>query len=586
MKRFWMPMLVCVTLFALGYFTFWQPSVGYSAGDAPGKNPRFEQAAKHLDAGGTLYVYADVRDVLREFVQLFAQTMESEPRAQGALLMLDRAIDALGVYGVEDVAFSSLKVGHRYRHKAFLGIPGGRNGVLKLLGGKPHAFDLLDYAPVSTQLFSCDDLDFAGALPWIRMNAIQLAGPPAEAQLDMMLSQVKESTGVDLERFFDSIDGEIVVLAETDSARMITIEDAELAQPIEMAFPMLAVIFKTRHDGAYENIKAVMMRSESAQSVEQNGMKRVTLAQDLPNYPMTLSLAQQGEYCILASHQEYLDKILAAKQSGENLRSNPDFKELMAKMPEQGNGIYYISADFYQAINRSLDSFKNTMPRNIGTTFAFTQFQMYSAQLPALSSIGVRVNEPDGLYWIALDESRANQALISSISLPIMAVLAAMVVPNYMEYQVRAKVSRTRADQRSLATALEAFYIDNNQYPNWATGVDSINNSKEPSVALKAVDSMNAQEYSAWHLTSPIAYITRYPEDVFSTKGYGFNYYSDGNGWILWSCGPDKVLDLTVDNIFELYDPTIQQPSKALLNFSYDPTNGTRSGGDIIRVKQ
>ena len=52
------------------------------------------------------------------------------------------------------------------------------------------------------------------------------------------------------------------------------------------------------------------------------------------------------------------------------------------------------------------------------------------------------------------------------IVVAIIAILAAIAVPNFLEAQVRSKVSRARADIRSLATGLEAYRVDNNAYPS------------------------------------------------------------------------------------------------------------------------
>ena len=51
------------------------------------------------------------------------------------------------------------------------------------------------------------------------------------------------------------------------------------------------------------------------------------------------------------------------------------------------------------------------------------------------------------------------------IVVAIIAILAAIAVPNFLEAQVRSKVSRAKADMRSVATALEAYRTDFNRYP-------------------------------------------------------------------------------------------------------------------------
>src|SRR5437763_4266002 len=51
------------------------------------------------------------------------------------------------------------------------------------------------------------------------------------------------------------------------------------------------------------------------------------------------------------------------------------------------------------------------------------------------------------------------------IVVAIIAILAAIAVPNFLEAQTRAKVSRVKSDERSIATAIESYAVDNNHYP-------------------------------------------------------------------------------------------------------------------------
>ena len=51
------------------------------------------------------------------------------------------------------------------------------------------------------------------------------------------------------------------------------------------------------------------------------------------------------------------------------------------------------------------------------------------------------------------------------IVVAIIAILAAIAVPNFLNAQVRAKVARSEAEIRNLKNSLESFFIDNNSYP-------------------------------------------------------------------------------------------------------------------------
>jgi prepilin-type N-terminal cleavage/methylation domain-containing protein len=197
------------------------------------------------------------------------------------------------------------------------------------------------------------------------------------------------------------------------------------------------------------------------------------------------------------------------------------------------------------------------------------------------------------------------------IVVAIIAILAAIAVPNFLEAQTRAKVSRVRADLRSLATALESYFIDNNAYPIYTTD-DTMSANAQLNLSNDAANMPTFRIRVAgdefFTVTTPQSYITSFFNDPFSiTRGLAFAYYTDTAGWITWSLGPDSdennggngsdvSSDLGPNNAYEtVYTSTISQPSNTLVagentgagnSYTYDPTNGTTSEGDVYRVRQ
>jgi prepilin-type N-terminal cleavage/methylation domain-containing protein len=174
------------------------------------------------------------------------------------------------------------------------------------------------------------------------------------------------------------------------------------------------------------------------------------------------------------------------------------------------------------------------------------------------------------------------------IVVAIIAILAAIAVPNFLEAQVRSKVSRARADMRTLATAVEAYAVDSNRYPYVPV---TFNGTLAERIA---------------RLTTPIAYVASIPADPFKRRAgtsYGEGSSEDptgtsylyntghslvgpGNpdpasldrfGWSLTSGGPDGELKFP-------YWPFARTfiISNQYVNFIYDPTNGTVSQGEIF----
>jgi len=193
--------------------------------------------------------------------------------------------------------------------------------------------------------------------------------------------------------------------------------------------------------------------------------------------------------------------------------------------------------------------------------------------------------------WFLLMKSKSAFTLIELlIVVAIIAILAAIAVPNFLEAQTRSKVSRAKADMRSIATAIESYRVDANKYP----------------------PTEQAQESRYAFLTSPIAYITTIPPDPFGTKTPGTWQYPSGYlgfytydfvvkyaTYDLW--GP--IFATFWDRVMEgamVYGPESKQYYLASAGpdlrvgvdgtdnkgfaLPYDPTNGTVSWGDIHRI--
>ncbi len=103
------------------------------------------------------------------------------------------------------------------------------------------------------------------------------------------------------------------------------------------------------------------------------------------------------------------------------------------------------------------------------------------------------------------------------IVVAIIAILAAIAVPNFLEAQTRAKVSRAKADMRTITTGLESYHIDHNAYPN----------SNRMSWALSFGSNHNMMVPTLERLTSPISYLTG--ASSFSDPFTGRAQYFGGN---------------------------------------------------------
>lgn len=101
------------------------------------------------------------------------------------------------------------------------------------------------------------------------------------------------------------------------------------------------------------------------------------------------------------------------------------------------------------------------------------------------------------------------------IVVAIIAILAAIAVPNFLEAQVRSKVSRVKSDLRTMRTAVESYAVDWNTVPRmsfgtafgfndtWGEGADN-----EPVFGTLTPN-----------ITTPVSYITSLFKDPFAVAG-------------------------------------------------------------------
>ena len=171
------------------------------------------------------------------------------------------------------------------------------------------------------------------------------------------------------------------------------------------------------------------------------------------------------------------------------------------------------------------------------------------------------------------------------IVVAIIAILAAIAVPNFLEAQTRAKVSRAKADIRTLAVGIEEYLMEWNFPP-----VLTEPNMWDWRQILKK-------------LTTPVAYLSSLQiEDPFGSRATDrpnrsqFSYmqfYTSSklaiarqiHGYCFRSNGPDRHKGRKLQGILN-HDLTWEEVETAGVPSPwYDPSNGTVSLGDIIRTR-
>lgn len=203
------------------------------------------------------------------------------------------------------------------------------------------------------------------------------------------------------------------------------------------------------------------------------------------------------------------------------------------------------------------------------------------------------------------------------IVVAIIAILAAIAVPNFLEAQVRSKVSRAKSDMRSVATGLESYAVDYTKYPF----------TDPASIDLDGFGNIRAFAFLTVpnQITTPVAYMTSHIPDVFKIgaeinagpnvgstyeesnsdrdlafmylnmrqagpepgdPGLGFGFFTDATTWQEYynKWGEWRLASLGPAGLYPGgtgFTGVTYQDIDAI----YDPTNGTVSLGLVIRTQ-
>lgn len=172
------------------------------------------------------------------------------------------------------------------------------------------------------------------------------------------------------------------------------------------------------------------------------------------------------------------------------------------------------------------------------------------------------------------------------IVVAIIGILAAIAIPNFLQAQTRAKVAHAQSELRNATVAIESYYVDYDDYP-YTNQVDVLE--------------------QRWKLlTTPIAYFTGRFSDPFGDDS-PLSVFNDSNPLATQYATYDFITDYPpnplhhaffVQLINRGYPPSIQWYTASqgpdgtigVIDFTtgiglpYDPTNGTISGGDVLRT--
>ena len=407
---------------------------------AAGRSAHFDAVSAHLDLGGVVFGYVDVdgdAERLSGFVQdLLDQLrpMANEGNVPAPLVMLDAKalVSDLGLTGIRAMGLSSYKYGELHRNKYYLHAPGGRTGLLKLAGGKAAPFAAASLAPAGSDLVIEQDIDLKSGFELLQGLVRKIGGPDAALEFSRGTSRPVGEIDLTVAGIFAHLDTKVTLVGRLHPDRLLP-----LPEKVPFKVPGFDLLISLDRVGPVFEKLVESIPAEQRQQMLSMGDGYQQLAIPVPPEiaeiitPVVRHFTDSGRV-ILASSPAFLDEAVGGETS---LWDDAAFKTAITGLPEEGNGISYLSPRFGEQYLKFYKHMLGTMQKEGAIPLGAAEMMVGLVQQLGLSAefgqARVVANLADGILIAENTVASAKQNVVS-MGAGVAAMMVGWMVPFHM----------------------------------------------------------------------------------------------------------------------------------------------------------
>ena len=392
---------------------------------APQRSPHFDAVSQQLQLGGTVYTFVDIdgdAERAAQFLLTLLRDLPSLKPPQGAnRLNPSSLVRILGLHDVQAVGLSSYQNGALYHNRSFIRHGGPRQGLLKLFGAQPAAFDLLSIAPKEADLVWEQQLDIRAVVDIVRALG-KLGVGVTPGALDQALSERVLGLDITLGAILDGLDTTAGMILAVDESRPLRIPGENFWFPY--------TDFLVRVDGLGDLADAIAEKAAldpfiTSETTEQWVTIRPAIRLPPPwnaYQPSVIKERATGRMYVVST-PAFLKRCLS---SNRDIAQTSDFIDAFAQLPETGNGLIYLSPRMTRQMHAVVDRVIEANGTSVAATL--TRFFLPDVGHP----VGwVAKNVADGLLMTSNSPSSHKSTLLTlgyAALLPGVAVIGASML--------------------------------------------------------------------------------------------------------------------------------------------------------------
>ncbi len=251
--------------------------------------------------------------------------------------------------------------------------------------------------------------------------------------------------------------------------------------------------------------KLLLLWELTPESMETDGIAYNRV--DAPDIGTALYYGTSDGYLILSNTPDGYLSVAKGPEEGESILESRRYGRALSYLPAPNHFVTITDLRGIASYTTALMRFQQAASGNeapAGLDLSFLADQTYPI-------VEVGVAQEDRITRWAYSESGVENMLT------VFSIFNA-VMQNFEKGSAAATMGRCRSEMRSIVSALESYFIDNNEYPE------------------KLED-----------LTAPVAFLKQIPEDPWTGKPY--LYQRRGKTYILIAAGPDRKVNFNPDSV-------------------------------------
>jgi Tfp pilus assembly protein PilE len=415
----------------------------------------FEAVNSHLELGGTLYGFADVDGdalAVADGVKALVTTAAANQPMLSPLEKQDfkALFSDLGLNDVKAIGFSSVRESTgNYRNRTFIYMPDGRHGLFAAFGGQAGPFVGTKLAPSDTDLYSEFEFNLGAVYDTVKAVIGKVSGPDAATAFEKQLKEAALHSGYSAFDIIEGLNGRATLIVRLDPHQTFT-----LPGPQATNVPAFSAL--VRIEGIGSALEGALARSGEFNDSHTGTFHVFQAKKPSPIKGLEPVLAVDGKTFYAATTSGFLFECV---QRTVGLDNNAAFAAALANLGPEGNGLTWVSPDFFARIQELAALNPQASPQ---TKKAIA---MFASELPAATQplVSVRSNLPDGI----LIRSNWNRSLKPDLAMltvynPVtVGLMAAMAIPAFQKVRQNSQEKAVLNNLRMLSAAADEYYLGN-----------------------------------------------------------------------------------------------------------------------------